>query len=423
MNDSVIRKATEYILSSIYTSRGEDGLVSKFFFGQVGAAHWEKRFGTEIYFRRKKMIVAVLYVRREGPAFLKLISVSHIWSLLNNFVIENYSCLAAETMFQHFECSYAEHLSEKTKQVFANTLQQSIFSLPKELTLYPLVPIKVEANFCSDNFFLIRSNSLANDLIPENADQISQPEYFPPLNNWKGKKQKTESWLGVRSPTWQSSGKIKNAILGAIALTPHPSCRYQFSLRETFGGRHTIKNDGSWSLTFGPSHTPGMGTDIVIRKEDHSWLTLLAEKVLSSDPKTRKQMQALEYFYRAWPLEEAERFPWLFMSLDSIFGDSSRATEAVVLAINNRTKNTYDLKRLKLLLSLRASVIHGGAPDVYDSEKYQKYYEIYGEDPISDIQLIAARCLQNAIFGDAFIEHPDPYAELKRKYFGKDSVD
>ncbi len=34
-------------------------------------------------------------------------------------------------------------------------------------------------------------------------------------------------------------------------------------------------------------------------------------------------------------------------------------------------------KGLKLLLKLRASVIHGGAPDVYDSEKYHRYLETY----------------------------------------------
>jgi hypothetical protein len=44
-------------------------------------------------------------------------------------------------------------------------------------------------------------------------------------------------------------------------------------------------------------------------------------------------MNALEYFHRAWPLPEVERFPVLFMALDAIFGDASQATASVVAAV------------------------------------------------------------------------------------------
>jgi hypothetical protein len=67
-------------------------------------------------------------------------------------------------------------------------------------------------------------------------------------------------------------------------------------------------------------------------------------------------------------------------------------------------------------LSLRASVIHGGAPDVYDSDSYHRYYENYGDDPIRDLELIAARSLRSVIFAGALVEHPDPYADLIRDY-------
>jgi hypothetical protein len=67
---------------------------------------------------------------------------------------------------------------------------------------------------------------------------------------------------------------------------------------------------------------------------------------------------------------------------------------------------------LKLLLKLRASVIHGGAPDVYDSEKYHRYLEIYGDDPILDIELIAARCFRSIIFDNVLGERPDTGATI-----------
>ena len=73
------------------------------------------------------------------------------------------------------------------------------------------------------------------------------------------------------------------------------------------------------------------------------------------------------------------------MTLDAMFGDSSRATKAVVEALGRFGDSTFDEARLKLLLKLRNSVIHGGAPDIYDSEKYQRYYETYGDDPLFDL--------------------------------------
>jgi hypothetical protein len=74
---------------------------------------------------------------------------------------------------------------------------------------------------------------------------------------------------------------------------------------------------------------------------------------------------------------------------------------------------------LKLLLKLRASVIHGGAPDVYDSEKYHRYLEIYGDDPILDIELIAARCFRSIIFDNVLGERPDNREELRRAALGR----
>ena len=104
------------------------------------------------------------------------------------------------------------------------------------------------------------------------------------------------------------------------------------------------------------------------------------------------------------------------MALDAVFGDAGQATQAVVDAIGQRDDMNFDYRRLRLLLSLRASVIHGGAPDVYDSDSYYRYYENYGDDPIRDLELITARCLRFTIFGTALVEHPDPYADVIRAY-------
>lgn len=69
-------------------------------------------------------------------------------------------------------------------------------------------------------------------------------------------------------------------------------------------------------------------------------------------------------------------------------------------------------KRLRQLIRLRASVIHGGAPDVYDPSKYGDYSEEFGADPIHDMELIVAGCQRLKIFADALKEHADPNAAI-----------
>jgi hypothetical protein len=64
-------------------------------------------------------------------------------------------------------------------------------------------------------------------------------------------------------------------------------------------------------------------------------------------------------------------------------------------------------------MSLRASVIHGGAPDVHDGGKYQKYYADYGADPIVDVEIIAAQCLRAVIFESLLQERPDLREEMR----------
>ena len=417
MSKSICTQAIDLVLQSMYRTRGEDGLKISFMFGAPGAPSWDKRLGTELFFRQQTLIRAALYVRQRGPAYLKAMSIDDIRRLLTSFITENYGHLANETLFQNFDCSYAEYLSPLAKaQLVEEFAVSSIFNMQDALTLYPLVPVTVENDFDSEPFFLVKPVSLNSARVGPNAQRWIVPDEFPPVIDSKMRKEKPSSWLGIRSPIIQASNKMKAAILGAVALTPHPNYRHQFSMRHNFGGYCTLEG-GGWRLRYGEgAHMPAMSNDIIIRTPDHTWLAILAPKLLAPEKEARRQVRALEYFYRAWPLDAPERFPWLFMALDAIFGDASQATQAVVDAIGQHSDTSFDYKRLRLLLSLRGSVIHGGAPDVYDSDSYYRYYENYADDPIRDLELITARCLRSKIFGAAFVEHPDPHADLIRAY-------
>lgn len=184
-----------------------------------------------------------------------------------------------------------------------------------------------------------------------------------------------------------------------------------------FGGRCTIGD--TTTTSFGDAHTPPLMHDIVVKADDHSWLAVLAKKLLLVDKAARREIRALEYYYRAWELEPSERFPILCMALDAVLGDASHATQAIIEGVRNLLGTHIPEMRLRSLVELRASVIHGGAPDVYDSRKYARYYSDYDTDPIGDLELIVAKCLQLHIFGDAMKSQSDPnalvIAELRAK--------
>lgn len=184
-----------------------------------------------------------------------------------------------------------------------------------------------------------------------------------------------------------------------------------------FGGTCTIF-DGV-STTFGDAHTPPLGKDIIIGAADHAWLTILGQKFQANEKRARRELRALEYFHRAWPTDQSERFPILCMALDAVFGDANQATRAVIEGVRTTLGEHVSEPRLRLLMELRGAVIHGGAPDVYDSRKYGRYYDEFGHDPIVDLELVVAACLRKRVFGAALVEHADPdehmIAEMQAK--------
>lgn len=407
MSKEVYQRSVSLLLSAMY-QRGEAGFKQSFMFGRPGAAHWQKPFGVELHYRRKEMLRATLYIRQNGPVYLRNLSVSNVWQLLAEFVSENYWFLMEEAFFEKFEHSYAEQVSRKTQELIAIALESSrIFNPSKNLSLYPLVTIKIKNDFISPEFFIVKPESFTGSLIPKGIppNEILSNQ-FPPVNFKHGRKDNPEGWLGVYSPSVATSNKIKAAILGAVALIPETNHRHMFSGRSMFGGVCTLAD--TTSVSFGDIHTPPLMYDITITEGDHKWLQILSNKIEDVDPNARKQVRALEYFYRAWPLDENERFAWLFMTLDAIFGtrEKGMATKSFVDGVlQNIQAGQFDEKRLRKLLNLRGVVIHGGAPDVYDCEEYQEYYIEYESNPIRDLENISAECLRKFIFIDSFYKH------------------
>ncbi|NKX43557.1 hypothetical protein [Roseicyclus persicicus] len=413
MFNRIHKEIVENLLSSITLSMGGDGAEHSFLFGPPGARLWERRLGVTIYYHSVELNLTALQVRSVGANYLRALPLDEICSNLKHFISENFDYIGDVVFGNRDQRPFNEWIPEANKAALAAALAAChLFKPRSELTVFPLVPVSVGSSFVSDQYFFSSPHE-ENPFFLEDQQQMREldPRVFPPQLGFAGKVRRPGAWLGVYSPDYRASLKTRSSVLGALALTALPDYRHMFSGRELFGGRCTISKNGL-TYSFEKVHTPPCMHDIEITDIDAGWMKTLSDKLRSPDSEVLRELKALEYFYRAWSLSPEERFPILCMSLDAVLGDSNNATQAVIDGVNSILGNDIPQGQLRALLGLRASVIHGGAPDVYDSSKYPKYYKQYGCDPIRDLELVVSACLREKIFGGQLAEHPDPNAEI-----------
>lgn len=376
--------------------------------------------GIELNYHDRAMTETVLYLRRHGAPYLRALSVSEVRSALTKFVSENFWTISSEAWGGQNTGSFATFLSEPAKQAMAQAMASSrLFVEPRELTLFPLTVVRCEQAYTFDNFFLVPPSALTPALMGSSARQEAIAQFtFPPFVESGLRRQPVASWLGIWAPNFETAKRMRATILGAVALLPHHGERYLFTGREVTTGRCTL-HGGQFTVSMGDPHTPALSEDIVIDANDQPWLEILSDKLGGLRKTDKRQMRSLEYHYRSWIPDPSRRFLGLFGALDAIYGDASQATQAIVDAVGPVMGPEYDLKRLKLLLSLRASVIHGGAPNVYESSSYHRYYEAYYTDATRDLELIVARCLQMEVFDGALVERTHTHADLLFQHTGR----
>lgn len=410
MTRDIHLQAIERLISSIYPSG--DQLLCSFMYGQPGSPVWQHRYEAEIYVRRRDYLDAVLYIRRNGAPYLRAISIADLRSMITQFVIDNFWYIGGRNLLPNPVKAYGMTMRPAEKLALANALAESPMFVPtSELTLYPLIPVRVIAPFDSERFVLTAPDHLNRSHLPETARDSLDSGNFPPITDWSGVRRPVGSWLGVRSPLRLVSDKMASAILGAVALTQLPRQRYLFSGRQVFGGKCTVSSSVTISTGDG-AHTPPMMHDIVLTVADHAWLVKLDSLLAANDKRSRSKLRALEYFHRAWFLDPRERFAPLCMSLDALVGADNGHTSAAVKFVKGIIDSGIDEARLRLLMRIRGAVIHGAAPDVYDSENYEQYWLDYSADPIRDLELIVAKCLRQNLFAGSLAHHAGPHAAL-----------
>jgi hypothetical protein len=410
MQERVVSEASNLLLAAMYKEAGDDTLHSSFLYGRPGCRPNEKRFGTTVFFSKRAMIRACVFIRRNGPAHFKQTSLGKIERLLTNFVADNYWHLGDKGLEQ-FDGPFADNIPENHKREFCEALRSSELFSPKIVTaIFPLVPVNVTDDFCSSSFFLVAPKGLSSSL-----DQGARldGEKFPPTSDALGRHHVPSSWLGIKAPDEVIARKYAAAVLGSLALKCHPRERYQHTNRAMFGGACFVCEQGDITINLRvDANTPALAENLNITAADHSWLQTIADKLFSNEPDNRRAVIALEYFFKAWFLTASKRFPWLCMSLDAMF-ENSQDTQTLREQIRSLLGSHICDARLRLLIRLRASVIHGGAPNVYESSKYEKYCLKYNQDPVFDLQVLVARCLNTKIFDGQLPENPHPLSRFK----------
>lgn len=425
MTISKARQAVHMLLASMFCQRHPDRRQHSFTYNKQGYDSFAGGGGFEVNYDNRCLLRAALFMRRNAAPHLHSLSVDDVEKTLTNFISNNFSIISNEAWDgcligsgRETDAPFADFVSESTKDRLTDAISSSdLFVEPRHLFAFPLVVVLANQEFQCSSFFLVQPEGLTLERLPPGyvaKDILSSS--FPPFGKWDGARNSPTSWLGVWAGTMEVAKRNRAAILGALALLPHRMERYQFSRRKMFGGLSTF--DGSLSMTTSDPHTPALSENVGIGETDHTWLAVLEEKLLSPTKGAKRQVRALEYFYRAWLPDPTRRFPILFAALDAIYGDAGRATQSVIDAVGPVLGEGYDYERLKMLLGLRASVIHGGAPNVYESSDYHRYYKRYEEDATRDLDLIVARCLRTEVFGSAMQERPHTHAALIKQHTG-----
>lgn len=414
-NAEAATNVIDLLLQSTFSQRQINSRRHAFMFGKPKTSTALYNLGTEVFYSSIGLAKSALALREAGALYLRSLRIGEIESTLTDFLCKNYWILAPYVWGKTFEGPYQTRVPAEIRSELAKHLVVSqVFSPTNFCSVYPLIPISVSSDFVSQPFFLISPESLSAELVGTTGTLVSTQ--FPPISTWDGRKERPTSWLGIQSPSQTSAKRMRNVVLGAIALLPHQYERHMFTGRQMFGGSTAFQN--SVSFSFSAPCTPALSENLVIGADDAPWLTLLAEKLAEGAAPVRRQMRALEYFYRAWPLPEVERFPILFMALDAVFGDASQHTQKVAESIESSMGANYDVTRLKLLMKMRAAVVHGGAPEVYDCSHYEKYLNAYERDPVKDVERIVAYCLQAVVFEGRQTSRKHTYADIIKKETG-----
>lgn len=392
------------LLNAYFGKRAPDRMVEEVLYRAVPLGGLERNYTVRLFLKPTALIAPAIMLKGKGPSYLASHSMNNIMEMLRKFVYRRFPIIWKEMITEEFDGSLYEIVSDDCRSIFIDALKTSTIFKPRmEYIAFPITPLIVNEDFECENFSLIDVHSLTNG----NADSLCK-EYL-------GDKE-VGGWLITKAASVEAAKRERCVVLGALALAMDQQHRHVFTLRKVVSGFLRFPTPHSISTNTSNPHTPPIGSPITIGNLDHTWLNKIPVILSRSSPLSKRHGKALEYYYRAWFMDESDRCFLLFMALDAIFGQG-RGGFAVGMksGIRETLNENIDEKRLDALLGIRNTMLHGGAPHLFASSKYLKYAQQYSSDPSTDTQLLAAKCLRRHIFGDDFRCQDNPDAEVLQR--------
>lgn len=364
-NRNIAEDIVSGLLKAYHGRPAPDRMIDDLLYEDVPPGHSERNYTVRLFLKPSALTAPAIMLKGKGPSYLAAHSLNDIAEMLRKFLYRSYPLIWRKTKNEDFDGSLYELVSADCRSALAEALEKSsIFRPSIEYTAFPITPLVVKADFDCENFSLIDVHSLTEG----NADWLCE-QY---LGN-----QEVGGWLVVKAASVESAKRDRRVVLGALALAMDQQHRHGFTLREVARGFLRFPKPQSIStFTSGP-HTPPIGSPITIENSDHKWLNKLPTILARSSKLAKRHGKALEYYYRAWFMDDSDRCFLLFMALDAIFGqDGSGFAAGMKAGIQETLKENIEENRLKALLRIRNTMLHGGAPDLFASSNYLEHVRL-----------------------------------------------
>lgn len=388
---------TADLLRAYFGKSAPDRMIDDVLYTAVPHGQSERNYTVRLFLKPSALTAPAVMLKSKGPKYLTAHSVNNIAGMLRRFVYSHYPIVWREVKQEDFDGSLHENVSADCREELALALENSAIFRPRlDYTAFPITPLVVKADFDCDDFSLIDVNSLTEGGASPLAEQY--------LGN-----KEVGGWLVIKAASIEAAKRDRRVVLGALALALDHQHRHAFTLREVVTGFLRFPSRRTISVSSSGPHTPPIGSPITIENVDHGWLCNLSRILARSSTPLKRHGKALEYYYRAWFMDESDRCFLLFMALDAIFGQDGLGFAAgMKKGIADTLHEPIEEKRLDGLLRIRNTMLHGGTPDLFASSKYLEYAQKYSSDPSTDIQLLAAKCLRTQIFGTEFRPQDNP---------------
>lgn len=361
------------------------------------------RFDFPIFIDLPSITVAGLMLRKMMPTEFGSVPLGKAKDFVIKSVNNDIASFFDQSPPADLSANYLTAMTKSERVRFHLFIQQILEVGPSKQTFsFPLTAVSVASAYTGNNFYVLSGDDIGS------ADPQDIIERFTVNHSING-------WIGCTVTFPENAQKTKRIALGAMSLRlPHIE-RTQKTLAKPADGFVT-HNPPGWSSS--REHMPPIGYDITIDEGDTWWLDRIDRLLESKTDSDRRMRKAIEYFYLGWFLNENDRVPFNFMTLDALFGQEPEFDPETKKDIGSKKKLELRIpklfsdictKRLGDLYDLRSQFLHGGSPDIYASKKYDRYIRKYHCDPIIDIEFLAASCLRQLLFGVEFKMQPNPY--------------